>query len=149
MGTLGSVKGNSRGHWEHYPHPADMGIRGFGDTRDEAFAQAALAMTAIVTPPEKIKPKTIVEVICEEDDDEMLLWYWLNAVLYEMDTRNMLFNRFEIQAFDGGLRAKLIGQEIDIRKHNPAVGVKAATYADLKVQQRRDGQWIAQCIVDV
>ena len=139
----------NEGHWEHYSHPADMGIRGFGSTRDEAFVQAALAMTAVVTVPEKVKPESIVEVVCEEDDDEMLLWFWLNAVLYEMDTRNMLFNRFEIQPFDGGLRARLSGQEVDAKKHELAVGVKAATYADLKVHQRSDGQWIAQCIVDV
>lgn len=139
----------SKGHWEQYSHPADMGIRGFGPTREEAFAQAALAMTAIVTPPEKIKPKEMVDVVCEEDDDEMLFWFWLSAVLYEMGTRNMLFNRFEIEAFEGGLKARLSGEEVNVRRHAPAVEVKAVTYADLKVHQRSDGQWVAQCIVDV
>jgi len=140
---------DSNGHWEHYSHSADMGIRGFGATRDEAFSQAALAMTAVVTPLKRIKPAEAVDVVCEEDDDEMLFWFWLNAVLYEMGTRNMLFSRFEIQAFEGGLNARLWGQAVDVKKHEPAVEVKAVTYADLKVEQKRDGQWIAQCIVDV
>ncbi len=30
------------GRWEHLPHEADMGIRGFGATKAEAFEQAAL-----------------------------------------------------------------------------------------------------------
>ncbi|HKJ23114.1 MAG TPA: archease, partial [Gammaproteobacteria bacterium] len=38
--------------WEHFPHDADVGIRGTGDTPEEAFAQAAVAMTAVVTDPE-------------------------------------------------------------------------------------------------
>ena len=140
---------DSNGHWEHYSHSADMGIRGFGATREEAFAQAALAMTAVVAPLKKIKPAEVVDVVCEEDDDEMLFWFWLNAVLYEMGTRNMLFSRFEVKAFDGGMNARLWGQEVDVKKHEPAVEVKAVTYADLKVEQKKDGQWVAQCIVDV
>ena len=37
------------GHWEHFPHEADIGIRGFGATPAEAFEQAALAMSAAAT----------------------------------------------------------------------------------------------------
>jgi len=35
--------------WEHFPHEADIGVRGFGATPAEAFEQAALALTAAVT----------------------------------------------------------------------------------------------------
>ena len=38
-------------YWELYSHPADMGIRGVGPTREEAFAQAALALGV---PPEAV-----------------------------------------------------------------------------------------------
>ncbi|HPC93981.1 MAG TPA: archease [Sedimentisphaerales bacterium] len=138
-----------RPHWEHYSHPADMGIRGFGRTREEAFAQAALAMTAIITDPAKIEPRKSVVIVCEDDDDEMLFWYWLNAVLYEMDTRKMLFGRFDVGPAEGGLRATAWGEELDATRHQPAVEVKAATYADLKVERDSQGMWIAQCIVDV
>ncbi len=136
-------------HWEHYSHPADMGIRGFGRTREEAFAQAALALTAIVTDPARIEPRTAVAIVSEEDDDEMLFWYWLSAVLYEMATRNMLFARFEVVPIDGGIRATAWGEAVDIARHEPAVEVKAATYADLKVECDSRGMWVAQCIVDV
>jgi tRNA nucleotidyltransferase (CCA-adding enzyme) len=74
---------------------------------------------------------------------------WLSSLLYEMGKRNMLFSRFEVEPIDGGVRARAWGEEVDVRKHKPAVEVKAATYADLKVAQDRDGNWVAQCIVDV
>jgi len=136
-------------YWELYPHPADMGIRGVGTTREEAFAQAALAMTSIITDLERIEPKEAVQIACAEEDEELLLVRWLSALLCEMDKRNMLFRRFEIKRTEDGLRATAWGEAVDPVRHEPAVEVKAATYADLKVEQGRDGRWLAQCIVDV
>lgn len=136
-------------HWELFEHPADIGIRGFGSTREEAFAQAALALTAVITDPAKVEPREAVEIVCHEADDELLFMSWLGSLLYEMATRRMLFSRFEIEPIEGGLRARAWGEPIDVEKHEPAVEVKAATYAGLKVEKDRDGNWRAQCIVDV
>jgi len=139
----------AQARWEHYSHPADIGIRGLGPTREAAFEQAALALTAVITELEKVEPKQAVDIECREDDDELLFFCWLNSLLYEMGTRAMLFSRFEVQAVAGGIRAKAWGEPVDVVRHEPAVEVKAATYADLKVGQGRDGNWVAQCIVDV
>ena len=136
-------------HWELFSHPADIGIRGYGPTKEEAFAQAAVALTAVVTDPQKVRPKEAVEIVCTEQDDELLFLSWLSALLYEMGTRGMLFSRFEVEPIDGGLRAKAWGEPVDVEKHEPAVEVKAATCAGLKVEQDGDGNWLAQCIVDV
>ncbi len=137
------------GHWELFSHPADIGIRGFGPTREEAFAQAAIALTAVITDPEKVEPRDAVEIVCREEDDELLFMSWLSSLLYEMGTRGMLFGRFEIAPIEGGLRARAWGEPVDVEKHEPAVEVKAATYAGLKVEKDRNGNWLAQCIVDV
>ena len=139
----------SQGRWELYSHPSDIGIRGLGPTREEAFAQAALALTAVLTDPAKDEPRELVDIVCRDDDDEMLFMSWVSALLYEMDTRGMLFSRFEIEPIEGGLRAKAWGEPVDVQKHEPAVEVKAATYMDLKVQRDSSGNWLAQCIVDV
>ncbi len=139
----------TRGHWELFSHPADIGIRGVGPTREDAFAQAATALTAVIADPEKIEPREAVVIVCHEEDDEMLFMNWLGALLYEMDTRRMLFRRFEIEAIEGGLRARAWGEPVNVEKHEPAVEVKAATYAGLKVRRDDAGNWLAQCIVDV
>ena len=117
--TLNGCQFMQKGRWEHYSHPADMGVRGFGPTREEAFAQAALAMTAIVLDLENVQPLQAVEIICEEEDDEMLFWYWLSAVLFEMGLRNMVFGRFEIKAIEGGLRAFAWGELVDVDPARP------------------------------
>lgn len=136
-------------HWEHYPHPADMGVRGFGSTRAEAFAQAALAMTAIVTDLRIIEPRECVVISCQEPDDDSLLFSWLNAILYEMATRRMLFGRYDVTIEGDLLHAQAWGEIVNVQKHQPAVEVKAATYTDIRVCQRKDSTWVAQCIVDV
>jgi len=139
----------SEGYWEHYSHPADMGIRGFGAGKEEAFAQAALALTAVIAELSRVQPKKEIEIRCEEQDDEALFVSWLNALIYQMATRNMLFSKFDVAIKDHQLLARVWGDTLNIEKHRPVVEVKAATYADLKVAQNADGSWLAQCIIDV
>jgi len=42
--------------WEHFDHGADIGVRGYGANPAEAFVQAALALTAVVTDPATVNP---------------------------------------------------------------------------------------------
>jgi tRNA nucleotidyltransferase (CCA-adding enzyme) len=136
-------------YWEHYPHGADMGIRGIGATKEEAFEQTAIALTAVVTDPRGVTPLEEVDVECEAPDDELLLAEWLNALIYQMATRRMLFARFEVRFDDSCLSGKAWGEPVDVIKHSPAVEVKGATYTQLKVARDETGTWLAQCVVDV
>lgn len=135
--------------WEHFSHEADIGVRGHGRTPEEAFEAAALALTAVVTDPQSVQPRQKVEIRCQAPDLELLLVDWLNALIYEMSTRNMLFSRFEVELEGEKLRGSAWGEPIDLRRHRPAVEVKGATYTELRVDQEGDGEWVAQCVVDV
>jgi tRNA nucleotidyltransferase (CCA-adding enzyme) len=135
--------------WEHFPHGADIGVRGIGATREEAFEQAALALTAVIVDPAQLDASVVVEIRCQAPDDELLLADWLNALIYEMATRNMLFARFAVALRDHAIEAKAWGELVDRSRHRPAVEVKGATYTALSVRQRDDNSWIAQCVVDV
>jgi len=135
--------------WEHFPHKADMGVRGFGDSKEKAFEQTALALIAIITDPATVEPQWQVQIECHAPDDELLLVDWLNHLVYEMDQRKWLFSRFEVKITDNELSATVWGQPVDVEKHQPAVEVKAATYTSLSVTSDKEGNWTAQCIVDV
>jgi SHS2 domain-containing protein len=135
--------------WEHFDHQADVGVRGLGRTRDEAFEEAALALTAVVVPPERIEPREQVRVTCTGDDDELLLLDWLSTVVYEMSARQMVFGRFVARIFGDRLDGELYGEPVDRARHQPGVEVKAATATALHVGQRPDGTWVAECVVDV
>jgi len=138
--------------WEHFEHKADIGVRGFGSTPEEAFAQAALALTAVVTDPSRVEARDVVEVELERDDDgdlELLLVDFLNALIYEMAVRKMLFSRYQLRLDDRRLRICMWGEPVDSHRHEPAVEVKGATYTELKVAEVEPGRWLAQCVLDV
>jgi SHS2 domain-containing protein len=140
---------NAIPHAEQFPHGADMGVRGFGNTREQAFEQAALALTSVISDPQKIAPREAVEIQCEAPDTELLFVDWLNALVYEMATRHLLFSRYAVQIDGTRLTATAWGEPLDIARHQPAVEVKGATYTGLRVAQEADGSWVAQCVVDV
>ena len=126
-----------------------MGVRGFGASKAESFEQAALALTAVITDPETVRPREVINVTCEAPDDELLFVDWLNVLVYEMATRNMLFSRFEVHIDGQRLKGKAWGEKVEITRHQPAVEVKGATYTALRVGQDASGEWLAQCVVDV
>ena len=134
--------------WEHYSHQADIGVRGFGATPDQAFEQAALALTSVVCDLEDVQPLEKQSVSCEAPDLELLLAEWLNALVYEMATRRMLFSRFAVRLEGMRLAGEAWGETVDVARHHPAVEVKGATYTTLRVAQDGAG-WLAQTVVDV
>lgn len=135
--------------WEHFPHVADVGIRGFGPTLESAFEQAALAMTAAIADPDKITSKETIEIICQAPNVELLLVDWLNAIIFEMATRKMLFGGFKVSIDEDRLVGEISGESVDIERHAPATEVKGATLSELQVVHEKDGRWRAQCVVDV
>lgn len=136
--------------WEHFPHGADIGVRGVAPTLAGAFEQAALALSAIVVDPATLRADEAIDVSCEAPDAELLLVDWLNALIYEMATRRMLFGRFEVDLDDGtGLRGKAWGETMDSDRFEMAVEPKGATYTALSVRRDPEGAWVAECVVDV
>jgi len=137
------------GDWELFPHGADVGVRGYGVTRETAFENAAYAMTAALAEPDQVRQLHAVKIVCAAPEDELLLVDWLNALIYEMATRKMLFSRFSVHIDGEELTGTAWGEPIDIARHKPGVEIKGVTYTALRVAQEADGRWLAQCVVDV
>src|SRR5437879_12866352 len=79
--------------WEHFRHGADVGVRGSGVSRAEAFEQVALALSAVIADPSHVHGDRLVDIRCAAPGDEVVLVVWLNALIYEMATRNVWFGR--------------------------------------------------------
>ena len=138
-----------RQDWEHFEHVADIGVRGYGPSKSVAFENAAKALTAALVDLETVHPAEEVNFECRAADDDLLLYEWLNALIYQMATRRMLFSRFAVCIDNGTLRATAWGEPIDIRRHAPATEAKGATLTALRVARDDHGRWSAQCVVDV
>ena len=135
--------------WQHFDHDADVGVRATGVTQAEAFEQAALALTSIVTQIESVEPRQQIDISAENSDPELLFVDWLDALIFEMATRKMLFSRYKVDIQADRLSARAWGEPVDVERHQPAVEIKGATLTELKVEKQDDGQWLAQCVVDV
>ncbi len=109
----------------------------------------AEALTAVVTDPSLIECRQTIDVECTAPDDALLLVDWLNALIYEMATRQMLFCRWEVRLRDHTLTARVCGEAIDRVRHQPVVEVKGATYTALSFAEDDLGRWTANCVVDV
>jgi tRNA nucleotidyltransferase (CCA-adding enzyme) len=135
--------------WEHFAHEADIGVRGLGGSPAVAFEQAALGLTAVITDPGSVRAEEAITINCEAPSLDVLFVDWLNALIYEMTTRTMLFSRFRVKIDGLRLSARVEGEVVDRQRHEPVVEAKGATFTELRVSQDDEGQWVAQCVVDV
>jgi SHS2 domain-containing protein len=124
-------------------------VRGRGASAERAFEQAAVALTAVITDPSQVRPSVCVPVHCSAPDLELLLYEWLNSLVFHMATRHLLFSEFDVRIAGGDLDAEARGEPVDVGRHAPAVEVKGATFTELVVRREPDGRWCAQCILDV
>lgn len=122
---------------------------GRGTKPEAAFEQAAIALSEVVTELQKIEAKTSVAIECQAPNDALLLVDWLNALIFRMAVKRMLFSRFAVTISDHRLRGEAWGEAVDRDRHAPAVEPKGATYTALKVERGGGGEWIAQCVVNV
>lgn len=138
--------------FELFETTADVGVRGYGSTLEEAFANAAKAMFSVMTDLPKVKPLKEVAVEVEAEDEESLLVAWLNELLAVSSIRRMLFSDFKVavERLDGllRLRATAYGEHVDPSRHELYTEVKAATYALIKVG-RVDDRYVAQLLLDI
>jgi hypothetical protein len=66
---------------EHFSHGADVGVRGIGRNKDQAFEQAALALSQIVTDVERVIPREAIAIECMAPSDGLLPADWLNRLI--------------------------------------------------------------------
>lgn len=135
--------------WEHFPHAADVGIRGFGPTPAKAFEQAALAMTAAVTDLGRVQLERQVEIELQASQLDLLFIDWINALVFDMADKKMVFGAFRVEIGNGRLKGRAFGETVSRERHAPAVEVKGATFTELAVVEERPGLWRAQCVIDV
>ena len=134
-------------------HTADAYIETYGSNIEEAFGNAALAMTDVMTKVESVETKIKKSFVIKGQDEPALLYNWLEELLLEFELRSMLFSRFDvlsIKKIDGGfeLLAEAWGEKYDENKHPSKVGIKAATYHKMEIIKDPDSI-ILRFILDI
>jgi SHS2 domain-containing protein len=134
--------------FEILEHTADVGIAAYGADIGETFANAGRGLFSLITELESIDEVDTREIEAGAGDREGLLVAWLNELIYLFDAENVLFKRFEISELDEvHIRATGYGEQVNSSKHEIKLGVKAASYHMLKIEQNKGFR--AQVIFDI
>lgn len=136
----------SRGY-EFLEHTADLGIRAWGPTVEEAFAAAAQALAELMGawfPGEGRERPVGVEA----PDREALVVAWLDELLYLHEVHDVVFGGFEVERVrphrvDARVRAAPRGA-----RQLESPGVKAATYHRLRLA-REGEEWVVEVYLDL
>jgi SHS2 domain-containing protein len=140
--------GSEDRQYETFEHEADIGVRGYGRSMEQAFESAALALYSVMVNIKRVEQKEERNITASAPDSELLLVEWLNALLSLSDIERMVFSRFEVKIDGSTLSGAAWGESLDKERHELGVEVKGATYHMLKVTED-DGKYSAQCVVDV
>jgi SHS2 domain-containing protein len=134
-------------------HTADAFIEVYGTNLEEAFENAGTAMTDVMTELEKVEAKNEKTFIVKGKDEPALLYNWLEELLLEFELKGKLFSRFKVANIEKtkeGFRlyAKAWGEDFDSKKHASKVGIKAATYHQMKIIKKPNSV-IVRFILDI
>lgn len=132
---------------------ADIAFDAWAPTLEGLFHEAARAtMQVMVENLSEVRPAQTLEVKLEEENEEMLLFDFLNELIFYKDARRLLLLPTEVNVApaDGGfvLRARLSGEEIDVVRHRMNTDVKAVTMLRYKLERVAEG-WRTTVVLDV
>ena len=135
--------------FEQFEVEADVGIRAWGPSRAEAFAQGALGVLSLVADPATVTPRETREVRAQADGPETLLVSWINECLYVHEIEAFVVCRVEVESCsDVVILGRLHGEPLDAGRHRLGTVVKAATLHGVSVQANA-GRHEVRVVVDV
>lgn len=135
--------------YETFEHTADLGLRVRASDLNALLADAARGLfSMIVVDLDSVRPTEAVSISVPGQPSELLLFDWLNELLYIYEVRRLLLCAFDVRVNENGLDATARGEPIDPARHVLDHEVKAITYHGLKLERQPSG-WLAEVIVDI
>ena len=128
-------------------HTADAKFQAFGKNLEEAFTNAALALTKIMTD-NKVKTKITKKIKVSGNDNKSMLYNFLEELLFLLDTKNFLLGKIkEIKIKNNTLTAVLIGDN-NIKDYEVKTNIKAITYNEMFIKQEKN-KFALQVVLDI
>ena len=136
-------------HWEMFDHTADAGLAGRGESLCELFEAMAEGLARFICPSPPAEPRETRRVDVEAEDIEALMVEFLSAVLAVIQAEHMVVGPVRVEeASPRAVRARLLAERYDPRRHELAAEVKAITWHKLQVTCEND-TWTARVILDI
>ncbi|HEX9022693.1 MAG TPA: archease [Geobacteraceae bacterium] len=132
---------------------ADVAFEATGGNLEELFVAAADALlNVMVTDPATVRPAQEVPLSLENEALDMLLFTFLNELIFHKDARQLLLRvrsaRIERSRGNYRVDAMAVGEPIDPHRHPLVVDVKAVTLHLFQVDETEKGWW-ARVVLDI
>jgi SHS2 domain-containing protein len=134
--------------YELFEHTADLGLRVRAAELETLFAEAGQGLFSMIVDLAEVRPEREIQLKVEGEELDLLLFDWLNELLYRFDSEHLLLAEFDVHIGPAGVVATARGEPIDPSRHQLEHEVKAITYHGLRIEQQPDG-WLAEVIVDI
>jgi SHS2 domain-containing protein len=135
--------------YEQTDHTADIGLRIFGKSLPDLFANAGYALCDTLSDLSQVNPVKKETFSLQRDSVEELLVEWMGVLLFSFETENLLFKNFCIISIDNHtLTAEAGGDIFNNDIHTIKNVIKAVTYHQLKIEET-NGLWQAEVILDI
>jgi SHS2 domain-containing protein len=132
---------------------ADIAFEATGRALPELFTAAADAtINVMIDNLEAIEPRETRQIELSNDNVEMLLFDFLQELIYFKDAKRLLLRARETHIEQKGetyfLKANVAGERLDDTRHQQRADVKAVTLHGFSVKER-DGRWKARVLLDI
>lgn len=135
-------------NYEYFDVTADIGFKAYGESLNEAFENAGLAIFNIISDTSNVEPKKEISFKIRSEDEISLLYDFLEELLFYHEIEFMLFSEFHVEIDDMlQLRATIRGEAIDWDRHERKTEIKAITYHKMDI--RKTDIFEVQAIVDL
>lgn len=130
--------------FEFLEHISDAFVAAHGNTLEEAFENAALAMFEVMTDTSTIQPRSRDTIRVEAEDTYSLLYTWLEQLLIKFETQGTLYSKFKLDKIEKTptgyrLKATIFGEPFNPEKHPSKTAVKAVTYHQMEIAEDQEG----------
>jgi len=118
-------------------HATDAIIEVEAKDLKEAFAVTADAVINLTLDQDKVEEKQTKEFLAQGKDLHYLLFSWLEEIPFILITEGFAIKRieFDIEKTDiYKINAKAFGENLDLKKHNFKVEIKAPTFYDMVIR---------------
>ena len=133
--------------FRYLDHTADVKFQAFGRDIEEAFANAALATTNVITDVNKVRTKIKKEITIKAKTKEALLFDFLDELIFLLDTEHFIAAKAKVEIEKGYiLKAKLEGD--DVAGYKTTGDIKAATYNFMFIKEE-EGKTTVQVVLDL
>ena len=132
---------------------ADIAFEATGRDLPELFIAAGDAtMNVMIDNLEAIESRETRQIQLASDSIEMLLFDFLQELIYFKDARRLLLRARATQIDHKGneyfLKAAVAGEQLDDTRHQQRADVKAVTLHGFSVE-KHDGGWKAKVLLDI